>query len=188
MTTETTAAQEALDHLSDPASKPSEYEFARAVVLSATCAGVTVATAESLTGGMLAQMLTSVPGASQAFRGSVVAYHSDIKAGVLNVSESLLERHGAVHIDVAIQMARGVSAVLGADIGVGITGVAGPLEHDGAPVGQVHLAVFDGTTSEVRAHSLNFMGTRDDIRVQSAIAAMGMLLDVIVAKTDLIRS
>ena len=88
--------------------------------------GLTLATAESCTGGMVAARLTAVPGASDVFRGAVVAYANEVKELGLDVPESLLAEHGAVSAEVARAMAEGVRARLGADVGVAVTGVAGP--------------------------------------------------------------
>lgn len=103
--------------------------------------GWTVATAESLTGGLVVAALVSVPGASAVVRGGVVAYATDVKASVLGVSPDLLARHGAVHPDVAAAMAAGARTALGADVGIATTGVAGPDPQDGHPPGTFHVAV-----------------------------------------------
>src|SRR6476646_10184208 len=103
--------------------------------------GLTVASAESLTGGLVCAALTDVPGASAVVRGSVVAYATELKAQVLGVDPELLASGGAVQAEVARQMATGVCRVLGADIGVATTGVAGPDPQDGHPVGTVFVAV-----------------------------------------------
>ncbi|MGH6654195.1 MAG: CinA family protein [Actinocrinis sp.] len=102
---------------------------------------LTVAVAESLTGGQLAAAITAVPGASAVFRGSVTAYATDLKASVLGVDAALLGAHGAVHHEVARQMAEGVRRVCRADLGIATTGVAGPEPQDGHPVGTVFVAV-----------------------------------------------
>ncbi|AUG79912.1 hypothetical protein CFP65_5203 [Kitasatospora sp. MMS16-BH015] len=103
--------------------------------------GATLAVAESLTGGLLAATLVDVPGASAAFRGSVTAYATELKASVLGVDEGLLAVRGAVDPVVARQMAAGVRRLLGATYGLATTGVAGPDPQDGQPVGTVHLAL-----------------------------------------------
>lgn len=137
--------------------------------------GESLAVAESLTGGLLAAQLTAVPGASRAFRGSVTAYATDVKRGVLGVDAALLAERGAVDPDVAGQMARGVRRVLHADWGVATTGVAGPDPQDGQPVGTVHLAVAGpGRTAAGRALALD--GDRAGIRGESVRAALGLLL------------
>ena len=181
-------AQAALGNLADPTLKPTEYEFARAAVMVASVAGTSIACAESMTGGLVAQLLTSVPGASEVFRGGVVAYSSDIKVDVLGVSQALITKAGAVQAEVALEMAAGVARLCSSGVGLGITGVAGPTPQDGASVGTVHVAVVDMSTHASRVHSLRLEGTRDEIRVQAATALIGMLLDVLVAKTDLVRS
>ena len=100
-----------------------------------------MATAESLTGGLVCAALTDVPGASAVVRGAVVAYATELKAQVLGVDPDLLATGGAVQAEVARQMATGVCRVLGADVGVATTGVAGPDPQDGHPVGTVFVAV-----------------------------------------------
>ncbi|MCZ9341180.1 nicotinamide-nucleotide amidohydrolase family protein, partial [Streptomyces sp. TRM76130] len=103
--------------------------------------GATVAVAESLTGGLVAAQLTSVPGASQVFRGSVTAYATDLKHDLLGVDAAVLAARGAVDPQVAVEMAAGVRKALGADWGVATTGVAGPDPQDGQAVGTVFVAV-----------------------------------------------
>jgi nicotinamide-nucleotide amidase len=103
--------------------------------------GETLAVAESLTGGLVAAEVTAVPGASRVFRGSVTAYATELKHEVLGVDGTLLAERGAVDADVALQMAAGVRAVLGADWGIATTGVAGPDPQDGHAVGTVFVAV-----------------------------------------------
>jgi nicotinamide-nucleotide amidase len=105
--------------------------------------GATVAVAESLTGGLLGAELTAMPGSSATFAGGVVAYATPLKHTLLGVAGDLLAAHGAVHPEVAAQMARGVRERLGASYGLAVTGVAGPEPQDGRPVGTVHIAVAD---------------------------------------------
>jgi nicotinamide-nucleotide amidase len=142
-----------------------------------TGAGHTVAVAESLTGGMLAATLVSVPGASAAFRGGVVAYATDLKASLLGVPAGLLERHGAVHPDVAAAMAEGARRRLSADFGVGTTGVAGPEPADGQPAGTVFIAV-SGLGREA-GRALTLTGYRQAIRVASVRQALALLISVL---------
>ncbi len=101
----------------------------------------TIATAESCTGGLLAAALTSVPGASAVFLGGLVAYANSAKVSQLGVPADLLEQVGAVSEEVAAAMARGARQVFGADLGVGITGVAGPGHSELKPPGLVYVAV-----------------------------------------------
>ncbi|MFN3948618.1 CinA family protein [Microbacterium sp.] len=137
--------------------------------------GWTVAVAESLTGGLVVSSLVDLPGASRVVRGGVVAYATDVKHSVLGVDQALLDAHGAVHPRVARQMARGVRDVLGrdgvaADVGIATTGVAGPQEQDGQPVGTVHIAV--STPLGTRVDSLVIAGDRDRIRRETAHLAV----------------
>jgi nicotinamide-nucleotide amidase len=144
-----------------------------ALVASLRAAGLTVAVAESLTGGLVAAAITDVPGASATFRGSVTAYATEIKHQLLGVDAELLAREGAVHPDVAAGMADGVRGLLGADIGVGTTGVAGPDPQDGQPVGTVYVAVSDARRTVVtRPHCV---GDRSAIRAAATRAALASL-------------
>jgi PncC family amidohydrolase len=136
--------------------------------------GETIAVAESLTGGMLAAALTAVPGASAAFRGGVVSYATDLKAALLGVPAALLERHGAVHPDVARAMADGVRSRLSATVGVATTGVAGPDPQDGQPVGTVYIAVSTGGGTAVR--SLGLSGGRQQIREATVERSLDLLI------------
>ncbi|WP_306338212.1 CinA family protein [Streptomyces sp. KL118A] len=120
---------------------PAAEAQASALVRLLAARGETLAVAESLTGGLVAAGITSVPGASKVFRGSVTAYATELKRDVLGVDGTLLDQRGAVDPEVARQMADGVRRVLGADWGIATTGVAGPEPQDGQPVGTVYVAV-----------------------------------------------
>jgi nicotinamide-nucleotide amidase len=143
------------------------------VVLTARRAGATVAVAESLTGGSVLAALTEGAGASKAVLGGVVAYATDLKAALLDVDPDLLAREGAVHPEVAAQMATGVRARSGATYGAAVTGVAGPDPQDGRPPGVVHVAVAgpDG----VIVHSPVLRGDRERIRVQAVVHTLELL-------------
>ncbi len=134
----------------------------------------TLAVAESLTGGLVAAELTSVPGASRSFRGSVTAYATDLKRDVLGVAAPLLAERGAVDPEVARQMAAGVRRVLGADWGAATTGVAGPEPQDGQPVGTVYVAVV-GPVGPGKVVALRLNGDRADIRKESVVSVLGLL-------------
>ncbi|WP_097962398.1 CinA family protein [Streptomyces sp. or20] len=136
--------------------------------------GETLAVAESLTGGLVAADLTSVPGASRSFRGSVTAYATSLKRDVLGVDESLLAERGAVDAEVALRMAVGVRRVLDADWGVSTTGVAGPEPQDGQPVGTVYVAVA-GPSGVEKVTALRLNGERADIRSESVRSALELL-------------
>jgi len=140
---------------------------ASAVVAMLIERGLTIAVAESLTGGLLVAELISVPGASAVVLGGVVAYNTELKHTVLGVDADLLAEHGAVHPDVAAQMATGVRVALAvaagpARIGISTTGVAGPDPQDGQPVGTVLLGFAVGDAVHTRQLALS--GSRADIR------------------------
>ncbi|MFD7866549.1 CinA family protein [Streptomyces sp. NPDC057682] len=136
--------------------------------------GETLAVAESLTGGLVAAELTSVPGASRAFRGSVTAYATPLKSEVLGVDAGLLAERGAVDAEVARRMATGVRRVLGADWGLATTGVAGPDPQDGQPVGTVFVAV-SGPADVGKVAVLRLNGGRADIRRESVRSVLELL-------------
>ena len=140
---------------------------------------LTIAVAESLTGGLLVAELIDTPGASATVLGGVVAYNTELKKTLLGVDTAILNVHGAVHPDVAAEMAvrvREVCAVGGvpADVGVSTTGVAGPDPQDGHPVGTVFIAV--SVTGDVRVVPLTLRGDRETIRRQVVEAAINETL------------
>ncbi|RXR27847.1 nicotinamide-nucleotide amidohydrolase family protein [Oerskovia turbata] len=124
--------------------------------------GWTLAVAESLTGGLVTARLVAVPGASAVLRGGVTAYATDVKASVLGVDAELLAERGAVDPEVARQMAQGVRRLLGADVGLATTGVAGPAPQDGKAPGLVHVAVASPGRTEVA--ELHLDGDRAAVR------------------------
>jgi len=134
-----------------------------------------VAVAESLTGGLVSAALTEVPGASVVVRGGVLAYATDLKAAVLGVDEGLLAQVGPVDADVAGQMADGVRLLMGATYGLATTGVAGPDEVDGKPVGTVYVAVAGPGSARVKA--LRLTGDRGEVRAQSVLAVLTLLAE-----------
>ncbi|OEJ97885.1 CinA family protein [Streptomyces thermolilacinus] len=150
---------------------------ARVLRLLAEC-DQSLAVAESLTGGLVAAELTSVPGASRVFRGSVTAYATPLKRDLLGVDGELLERRGAVDAEVALQMARGVRDRLGASWGAATTGVAGPEPQDGQPVGTVYVAVCGppgGPCAEGEVAALRLNGDRAEIRKESVRSVLELL-------------
>ena len=149
-------------------------ELAAEILTLLTESGQTVATAESLTGGMMAAALTDVPGSSAAFRGGVIAYATELKARVLGVDAAVLAAHGPVYGPVAAAMAEGVRERLGATVGVSTTGVAGPGDADGFPAGTVHVAVSLADDTVVRTMAL--AGDRDEVRRLAVERALGLLL------------
>lgn len=124
--------------------------------------GLSISTAESCTGGNIAQLLTSVPGSSSYFYGSVVSYATSVKENVLGVSKELIERHTLVSEEVAIAMAKGVKESLKTDIAVSTTGVAGPAKgEDGKDVGTVWMAVTDGNFTETKMYFFPYLERED---------------------------
>ncbi len=149
-------------------------ELPHLVVARLVARGEKVALAESCTGGLVAELLTSVPGASNAFDLGVVAYANGMKTSVLGVPAALLEAHGAVSEPVARALAEGVRNMASAHWGIGITGVAGPTGGTSEkPVGTVHLALA-GTngTDHVRRH---YRADRERVRRAAAFEALNML-------------
>lgn len=134
----------------------------------------TVATAESLTGGLVCATLVDAPGASDAVRGAVVAYAADVKAQVLGVDNQQIASHGTIDAEVARQMAEGIRLRLGATWGLATTGNAGPESSEGKPVGAVFIAVAGPGASSVRELALS--GDRDEIRRSTTTATLSLLL------------
>ena len=145
--------------------------------------GLTLATAESCTGGLVAARLTSVPGSSDVFLGAVVAYADDVKARELDVPVEVLERHGAVSAEAAAAMAAGARVRLGADVAVSVTGVAGP--GGGTPekpVGLVYLHA-EGPEGSL-ARRLDLPGDREAIRSRAAVAALHLVRMLLTRSRD----
>lgn len=137
--------------------------------------GMRLATAESCTAGLMAKRMTDLPGASDVYVGGVVAYENDVKRTLLQVPQDMLATHGAVSERVAIRMATGVARVLGADVGVAVTGIAGPGGGtDDKPVGTVWIAV-SGPGSPTSEHAC-FVGDREAVRERAAQAAFALLM------------
>jgi nicotinamide-nucleotide amidase len=152
-------------------------ELARQIVELLTARGQTVAVAESLTGGLVAAALTSVPGASLVVRGGIVAYATDLKAALLGVPSALLSRHGPVDPAVAAAMAAGVRARLGATYGLSTTGVAGPGPADGKPEGTVFIAV-QGPSGPVGS-GFELAGDRQQVRTETVRLVLSLLVSAL---------
>ncbi|CAN5126602.1 CinA family protein [soil metagenome] len=136
-----------------------------------------MSTAESLTGGQLAARLTAVPGASATYVGGVVAYATEVKVSVLGVRPTLVERHGVVSAECALAMARGVRDLTGSTYGVSTTGVAGPTEQEGKPVGTVYVGLCG--PSAVTSLALELVGDRSGVVEQTLEAALGALVELL---------
>jgi len=149
-------------------------DLALAVLAALRAANKTIAVGESCTGGMFGMRLTAVPGSSDVMLGGVIAYHNDVKLRQLGVRAGTLTAHGAVSEETAREMATGVRAVIGASVGVGITGIAGP---DGGtadkPVGTVCIAAdVDGA---VKSFRVSMVGDRHEVRLRSAQSALNLV-------------
>ncbi|HET7303904.1 MAG TPA: CinA family protein [Segeticoccus sp.] len=155
----------------------SVWELADQLVSQLSERDETVATAESLTGGLVCAHLVDVPGASAALRGGIVAYDTSIKASLLGVGQALLDERGAVDPDVAESMGAGVRERMGATYGLATTGVAGPEPQDGKPVGTVYVAVVGEHTARVRGLAID--GDRVEIRRHSVRAVLELLQEVL---------
>lgn len=149
-------------------------DLARRVVRDATAAGLTVGTAESCTGGMIAAALTSVPGSSVVLNGGIVSYTNPVKHRQLGVAQKTLDEQGAVSRETACEMARGAQTALSTDLAVSVTGIAGPGGAEpGKPVGTVWIGLACGT--EVDARVFHFEGNRAAIRAQTVEHALTAL-------------
>ncbi|MEO8626206.1 MAG: CinA family protein [Candidatus Limnocylindrales bacterium] len=139
-------------------------------------AGLTLATAESCTGGLIGHVLTEVAGSSDYYLGGLVSYSDALKRNELGVPAEMLEKHGAVSAQTAVAMAEGARKRYGADVAVAVTGIAGPSGGSAAkPVGLTYVAVADKDGHEVQRHQ--WSGDRHANKVASAVAALTLLLD-----------
>ena len=139
--------------------------------------GETVSSAESLTGGRLATVLTEVPGSSSTFKGGVVTYATELKVTILGVAQDVVDRHGVVSAACAEAMAEGVRSLTGATYGVRTTGVAGPAEQDGKPPGTVFVGLAG--PAGVRSVALELEGQRSEITRQAVDAALAVFADAL---------
>ena len=147
------------------------------VVQTLTAKGLTLATAESLTGGLIAKRITDISGASKIFRGGFVTYTNEIKHKLLGVSVETLDRFGAVSAECAMEMAKGAREKTGSDIAVSATGIAGPSSDErGTPVGTVFIGISSKSGETFRKLLLSGMRSRDYVRIVSATNAFDMIL------------
>lgn len=137
----------------------------------------TLATAESATGGLLGDRITSIAGSSAYYLGGVIAYANDVKEHVLKVSKAMMIEHGAVSSETALAMARGVRQLLNADYGLSITGIAGPGGGSAEkPVGLTWVAV--SSAQDERARKFVYAGTRDQNKQRAVDSVLELLLEV----------
>ena len=146
------------------------------VIRLLTAQGKTLATAESCTGGLLGKLLTDVPGASAVYLGGVISYAYAVKEKLLGVDTEVLREKGAVCEEVALQMAQGVKARLGADFALSTTGNAGPSADPNNPnVGEIYVAVaYQGGS---RCRKLSLCGNREENRLEACKAVLRLLLE-----------
>jgi nicotinamide-nucleotide amidase len=172
--------------MTDPADSEAE-DLAARVVLALRNRVQTVATAESLTGGLVGATITTVPGASAVYRGGLITYATELKAELAGVSPAVLAADGPVAPTTAAQLAQGAARTCGADWGLATTGVAGPDPQDGHPVGQVFVAVagpasvdfFGSSAGErgVQVRELSLTGDRAAIRARAVAAVLRLLVE-----------
>ena len=145
----------------------SEIELVKRIGNIMLKAGITLSAAESCTGGMVGMLLTSVPGSSEWFMGSVTAYSNILKTTVLNIPSSLIEAEGAVSRETALAMAAGIRELTGSDFSISVTGIAGPGGGSAEkPVGTVWMAVC--SSQSISAEMKRFTGDRDMVRRKAA--------------------
>lgn len=160
------------------------------VVRELSARSLTVATAESLTAGLCAATLASVPGASAVLRGGLIVYATELKARLAGVDDELLRDRGPIDPDVAEQLARGAADKCGADVGVGLTGVAGPDPQDGHDIGEVYVGVwFQGVATHRAVDVSGIVGaessrrggvaTREKIRRAAVDFAFRVILETV---------
>ena len=149
------------------------FNASQALIRLASEARITFGFAESLTGGLISASVVEVPGASSAFKGSVVSYTNEVKENVLGVSSEIIEQHTEVSEECAKAMAEGACRVIGCDLAVSVTGIAGPTgDLPGKPVGTVYMGYCYPKRGIAGALRLNFTGDRDTIRTDTVLAAI----------------
>jgi len=152
------------------------FELSRDLSAKASKRGVEIATAESCTGGLIGAAITSSPGSSKIFRGSIVAYHNDVKINQLGVEPEAILAYGAVSEIVAEQMARGCRTKLNVDIAISVTGIAGPSGgSEDKPVGTIWFGI--ATKNSIQTKQYDFPNlSRNKVRDAACLAAMELFL------------
>jgi PncC family amidohydrolase len=159
-----------------PVTQAGLVELARRLQERCLAGQVTLAAAESCTGGLVAHLITEVPGSSAYFRGALVSYADELKEQLLGVPAETLARHGAVSAQTAVAMAEGTRSRLGCDVGLAVTGIAGPSGGSPEkPVGLTYVAVADAIGHEVRRFV--WTGDRSGNKLASAQAALELALE-----------
>jgi PncC family amidohydrolase len=170
-----------------PRSTETLHDIASDVIRLLRAANQTVGVAESLTSGLVMSALTSIPGSSAAFRGGIVSYATPLKHSLLGVSADLIAREGVIHPDVASQMAEGArkaTTPAGEETtgwGIGTTGVAGPDQQDGKPVGTVYIGIASPRSGGKAWGPFMFPGPRERVREATVMEALARLREELVA-------
>jgi nicotinamide-nucleotide amidase len=159
-------------------------QLATLVLLELRERAETIATAESLTGGLLGGLLSDPPGASESYVGGVISYATRLKATLAGVHPATLRKLGPVAEQTAAEMANGVCERCQADWGLATTGVAGPETQDGHPVGEVFVAVAHPASGLQRVEALSLTGDRTTIRSSAAAHAVGLLAEALGITVD----
>jgi PncC family amidohydrolase len=159
---------------------PNAIDLAREVVRLFTRRGLTLVTAESLTGGLIGATLTSIPGASAMYWGGAITYATSLKALVLGVNPETIDKYTVISAQTVTEMALGAQNNCGADYALAVTGVAGPSEQDGHQPGEVWAGLAsprDGLMGKVVTRGYNFEGDRSQVRWQTVSSALELLLE-----------
>ena len=158
-------------------------ETAQRVVKTFTARDLSLATAESLTGGLLGATITAVPGASKLYLGGITAYATSMKTALLGIDKAQLALHTAVSAETVVSMAHGVSELTGADWVIAVTGVAGPDPQDGHAPGEVWVCVLGphigSMPRSLQSEQYFFEGDRDAVRAATVEAGLAMLMRII---------
>ncbi len=151
------------------------YKLANTIINSCINNNITLATAESCTGGLIASIITTIPGSSKVFLGSIVSYSNELKASILGVANETLHNYGAVSSQVAIEMVRGLKNTTKADHNIAVTGIAGPSGGTvEKPVGLIYIA-FNGPDNLEFVKKFNFQGDRERIRFETVKEALKVI-------------
>jgi nicotinamide-nucleotide amidase len=154
--------------------------LARQVIELFSARGLTLVTAESLTGGLIGATLTSIPGASAVYWGGAITYATAMKSHVLGVRSETLDEHTVISAQTVTEMAIGAQTDTGADYGLAVTGVAGPDPQEGHTPGEVWVGIAcprDGVIGKVVTRGYTFSGNRQEIRWKTVVAALDLLLE-----------
>ncbi len=157
-------------------------EAAKRLILQCSQQDLSLATCESLTGGGVGEVLTSVSGASAVYRGGLITYSSELKSSLAGVDAAYIEAHGVINEVTAVSMARGCAERCGADLGLATTGVAGPDPQDGHQPGDVWIAVHHRQSRKAWTDHLDLAGERGDIRDYTVYHILRLALDVVMGE------